>query len=367
MSKRSSEINWGNAAISAAAPIAAVVVAVVIISLLMWASGLNPTDAFTTLGDRLQNKATWMNSIQSAIPLYVSAVAVAIGFKMNLFNIGVEGQYKVAMLATVVVGGAVELPAVLHVLFCLIVAMAAGALWAALPAVLKVYRGVSEVITTIMLNYIAIGVLNFLFSEFWAVKQEGSLNRRSDPLPESAWMPDLIQSNLDRINGFIIVAAVVGVFYYVLVWKSRFGFRLRASGANASAARASGIPPKRMIVQAMLLSGGIAGLVGMTQILGDKHAYTTDLETNLGFNGIAVALLGRNSPIGMAVAAVVFGFLNAASRFLDLNGIPKEIAQIMQGILVLSVVIVYEIARRMKERRTQEIASKALEGTAVAA
>lgn len=355
------DVNWGNVAITAAAPIAALLIAMGLTSILMLVSGIAPRAAFSTIGQRMQERTAWIDATQQAIPLYLSAVAVAVGFKMNLFNIGVEGQYRVAMLGTAVVGAAVHLPPILHVTFCIVVAMFFGAAWAVVPALLKVKRGVSEVISTIMLNYIAYGLLAFLFSEIFAQKKAGDLNPKTKPMPASAWMPNLIEENLHNVGGFLIIAAIVGIAFYVLIWKSRFGFRLRASGANATAARTAGIDPTKMVVSAMLISGALAGLVGMPQLLGDKHAYSSDLTLGLGFSGIAVALLGRNSPVGIAFAALTFGFLDSAARFLDLEGIPKEIVTIMQGILVLTVVVVYEIARRTKERRTQERASRALD------
>ncbi len=361
-------LDWGNLALSVAAPIVALLIAMGITSVLMAISGIDPGVAFSTIGKRFQESTAWIDATQAAVPLYISAIAVAIGFKMNLFNIGVEGQYRVAMLGTVAIGGLVELPPVLHVTFCILVAMTIGALWAAVPAVLKVYRGVSEVISTIMLNYIATGVLAFLFSEVFAQKKAGDLNPKSKVLPTSAWMPNIVEDNLHNITGFIFVAGLLGVIYYLVIWKSRFGFQLRASGANPTAARTAGINPKSMILRAMLLSGAVAGLVGMPQLLGDKHAYSSDLQLQLGFDGIAVALLGRNSPAGIAAAAMTFGFLDSAARFLDLESIPKEIVTIMQGVLVLTVVVVYEIVRRIKERRTQEAASRALDASlAVAA
>jgi simple sugar transport system permease protein len=132
------------------------------------------------------------------------------------------------------------------------------------------------------------------------------------------------------------------------VWRTRFGFDLRASGLNPWAAQASGVDPKGMIVKAMLLSGGIAGLVGLSETLGYFHRYTLDFTTGLGFTGIAVALLGRNHPFGMAIGAFLFGFLSSSAQILDLDGIPKEIVGIMQGVILLSVVVAYEVVRRIR-------------------
>ncbi len=354
-------LDIGNLALGLAAPLASLAVAAGFSALLLLISGFNPGDVLSVLWTRAGQASTWLDAAQRAIPLYLSALAVAIGFKMGLFNIGVEGQYRVAMLATAVLGAAVQLPAVVHVAFCLVVAMIFGAAWATIPAVLKVTRGVNEVISTIMMNFIAIGLTAFLFAEVFRDTPAGDLNAKTRAMPRSSYVPNLIEQDLRALSGFLIVAIVLGIGFYLLVWRSRFGFQLRASGANAAAARIAGINPKAMIVKTMLLSGALAGLVGMPQILGERHAYSNDLQLNLGFDGIAVALLGRNNPAGMAVGAIIFGFLNAAGRFLDLADIPKEIVTILQGVIVLTVVIVYELVGRIRERRTQEIAARDLQ------
>ena len=157
------------------------------------------------------------------------------------------------------------------------------------------------------------------------------------------------------------------LFFWILVWKTKFGFRLRASGANGGAARVTGVNPKRMIVIAMLISGALAGLVGMRSLLGDVHAYQNNLAEQQGFNGIAVALLGRNHPLGIFISALLFGYLGEASGRLQLIDIPKEITTIMTGIIVLAVVIINEVVKRWDDRRIQHKAAAALETVAVPA
>ena len=139
---------------------------------------------------------------------------------------------------------------------------------------------------------------------------------------------------------------LAGIGYSVLLNRTRFGFDLRATGRSETAAVASGVNVKRMVLITMLLSGAVAGLVGMPQLLGDSYSYSLDFPTGLGFTGIAIALLGRNNPIGIALGALLWGFLDASSVALDLDGISKEIVVIMQGTIVLSVVIAYELVRR---------------------
>jgi simple sugar transport system permease protein len=345
--------------VTAASSVLAVIVALAISAIILLITGKDPVKAFSTLFGAAGESRVLQGMANRATPLMISAAAVAIGFKMNLFNIGVEGQMRVALLTTAVVGAAVDLPPVLHVLFCLVVAMTAGALWAGIAGWLKVKRNVNEVISTIMLNFIALSLVAWAFDDFFRVESETeSLLVKTKELPKSAWFPDIVDR---RLNGMFIIAILVLVLFWVVVWKTKFGFRLRASGGNSGAARATGVNPKRMILISMLLSGAIAGLVGMRALLGDVHAYQNNLAEQQGFNGIAVALLGRNHPLGIFFSALLFGFLGEASGKLQLEDIPKEITTIMSGIIVLAVVIINEAVKRWDDRRIQRKAAAELE------
>ncbi len=344
--------------------IAAVALALVIAGVILAITGKNPIDAYTKILDAGLEKNKLLETLQRATPFMIAAVAVAIGFKMNLFNIGVEGQFLIGMFFAAIAGAYVHLPAVLHVTFCLVVAMAAGAAWAGIAAVLKVRRGVNEVISTIMLNMIALSVIDWMFNEKF--RYEGpSLDVKTKPLPPTAWMPDIVKN---RLNSFIIIALLVVLVFWLVVFKSRFGFRLRASGLNAVAARTAGISSNRMIIIAMLMSGAIAGLAGMPSLLGDTHAYGPTRPDGYGFQGIAVALLGRNSPMGIIVAALLFGFLDSVQGPLQLTGIPSSIVQVIKAIILLTVVIVNEVVGRRVAKRTADRTAAALAiPTAVAA
>jgi len=151
---------------------------------------------------------------------------------------------------------------------------------------------------------------------------------------------------------------IVGVAYYVLVWKTRFGYDLRASGLNPDAAQASGVDPRSMVIKTMLLSGAVAGLTGMMYLLSFFHSYSLDFPTGLGYTGIAVALVGRNNPVGIAIGALLFGFLERSAQILDLNNIPKEIFYIMEGIIILTVVVAYEVVRRLVEAQETKAAAE---------
>jgi simple sugar transport system permease protein len=351
--------------ITVASSLAAVLIALLLASFILWVSGKDPWAIFTQMWDSLGNKDALLDSLQRATPLMVSAVAVAIGFKMNLFNIGVEGQYLIGLFFAAVVGAKLNLPAPLHVLVIFLVAMTAGALWASIAAVLKVKRGVNEVIATIMLNVLALNVIDFLFSEFFRFDQPGgSLDVKTRPIPESGWLPDIVAG---RLNSFTIVAFAVVIFYWLLVFKSRFGYRLRASGGNAGAARTGGIASNRMIVSSMLISGAIAGLVGMTYLLGNSHAYGPSRPSGYGFDGIAVALLGRNHPAGIVVSALLFGFLDTLTGPLQLDDIPQSIVIVIKAVILLTVVIVNEVVTVRVNRRTADRTAAQLELAGVAA
>lgn len=356
-----------------AAPALAIGFALLVSGIILVATGYSPGEVLSVIIEDGFERARMVEVLNRAGPYYVAGVAVAVGFKMNLFNIGVEGQYKVAALMAAWAGASVSLPAPLHVTFVLAVAVISGAAWALIPAVLKVTRGVSEVISSIMLNSIAFGFTAFMLERFFRAprgKYPGTVG--TVPLDDSARLPalngilgsigiDLPSSS--RVQSFLVVAALVGVIYHVIIWRTRFGYDLRASGSNAEAAEASGVDAKRMIVSALLLSGGIAGLIGLNNIMGDAGRYTdVSVIAGLGFTGIAVALLGRNHPVGIAFAALLWAFMDALQTPLSNNDLPKQITAILQGVTVLSVVIAYEVVRRIGLRQEAAHLRREFEG-----
>lgn len=352
-------------AMLAAAPVLALLVALAISSVALLLSGHPPLGTYRTMVSYgVCSRAfagapctpdSLVSIVDRAVPYFLSAVAVAVAFRMALFNIGVEGQYHMAAVLAAGLGAAVSLPAPLHVAFIMAVAALTGAAWAGIAAVLKVTRGVSEVISTIMLNFIGGGVSTYLLVTFFQAGGSGNLSSASKDLPPSAQFPSLdpVLSALGlqpsggtHLYGFTVVAGLLGIGYWALLQRTRFGFDLRASGINPWAAQASGVDARAMVLKTMLISGAVAGLVGLPHLLGFAFKYSNDFPAGLGFTGITVALLGRNRPVGMALGALLIGFLERSAEVLDLNGIPKEIVIIMQGTIVLSVVVAYEVVRR---------------------
>jgi general nucleoside transport system permease protein len=343
----------------------AVAIALVISSLALLISGHNPFTAYNAMWKNLNGTSDVVTVFNETAPLYVAAVALAIGFKMNLFNIGANGQFTMAALFAGAVGGGVHLPAPLHVLLIFLVAASAGAAWAGIAGVLKVTRGVNEVVATIMLNGISIGVIGYLLRVYLRV--EGEQAAHTTTIPKSGRLPYLdrllrtVGFHLPRetpMFSFILVAVAVGIGFYILIYRSRFGFDLRASGINPSAARSSGVSPGRMVIITMLLSGALAGVSGMSTLLQKQFEYGDRFPTQLGFTAIGIALLGQNHPVGIAFASFIWAAIEQGARGLPSVGVPQEIGVILQGSLLFVAVCVYAVTLRKSQGRAIEAAAK---------
>jgi general nucleoside transport system permease protein len=354
------------------APLLAIVVALAISALVIVLIGEDPLAAARVMldfgGTPSQQTQAMVVILNRAVPLFLAGLAVSVAFRMGLFNIGVEGQYRLSTILAAAVGAAVALPGPLHVLLIVVVAMAVGALWASVVAVLKVTRGVSEVISSIMLNFIALGTASFLLTGPLRGSPEGASVITTAEIPESGWFPGLnvlftglgLAEPRSELYGFLLVAVVAGVVVSVLIKRTRFGFDLRATGLSPSAATASGVDARGMVVKTMLISGAIAGLIGLPDLLGTSHHYGTEFTAGLGFLGIAVALLGRNTPVGIALAALLFGFLDRAAIPLQFEGIPASVITIIQGTIVLAVVVANQVARRITRRQAERGSAQAV-------
>lgn len=350
-----------------AAPLVAGVIAILVSSLTLLAGGYNPVRAFSEMGKVLWSGESLILIINRGAWYYVAGVAVAIGFKMGLFNIGADGQYRLAALFAAYLGAKADLPPVLHVPYVIMIALLVGGMWAAIPGILKVTRGVNEVISTIMLNFVATGLTAWLLGNYFRF-DTGTLVSATKSMPVSARLP-----NLDRIfeavgldipgrvnlHGYLVVAILVGIGYYILLFRSRFGFDLRVSGVNAAAAKSSGINPKRMVLTTIILSGAVAGLIGIGPLLSDPQhfKYSDQFPVQLGFTGLSLALLGRNHPVGIAFAAIVWHAIERGTQPLTSKGFPQEIGKILQGSFLLTAVIVFEVFQRRAQRQALEEAA----------
>ncbi|MET7602322.1 ABC transporter permease [Streptomyces avermitilis] len=343
--------------LAVAGPAIALVAAIALTSIVLLASGRSPFEPYSLMLEQATFSDVQVLIINQASMYYIAALAVALGFRMNLFNIGVDGQYRLGAVMTAVVGAHIALPSFLQIPLLMLVAMLTGAFWAGIAGVLKVTRGVSEVVATIMLNAIATSLIGYLMlSDNFGV-QVGN-NNTTGIMKESGWIPGInLGADVGEIYGLVFLAVVLGILYWIVLNRTRFGFDLRASGASESASAASGVDAKRMVLIAMLISGAVSGLAGLPLLLGDVHTYSLSFPAGLGFTAIGIALLGRNHPGGIALAALLWAFLDKASPALDYAtpvAYEKEIATIMQGLIVFAVVISYEAVRVWGLRRQQK-------------
>ena len=352
------------------APLVAAAAAIMISAIALLISGNNPVNAFLEMWKTIDSTQSVVIIINTAVPLYVSGVAVAIGFKMNLFNIGSNGQYILAALFAGWAGAAVSLPPLLHVPFVFLVAMSVGGSWALIAGILNVTRNVNVVVSTIMLNYIGIGLTAFLLSEYFRDDANGGLVAQTKVMPKSAQLPalnplfELFGFNFApgvQVLGFLPFAILLGVLYHILLNRSLFGYELKLSGMNADAALSAGVNPKKMVLITLFMSGAVAGMIGLPFLIADPTflKYGDAFPFQLGFTGLGLALLGRNSPVGVAAAAVVWATIERATQRLGPLGIPPEIGKILQGSFLLAAVIAYEVVRRRNDAAAAEEAARA--------
>src|SRR5487761_280092 len=276
-------------------------------------------------------------TVVAACPLVFTGLAVALGFRAGLFNIGAEGQVIAGGLAAGFVGfsvhgltGFVELP------LALLAGFLAGMLWGFVPGVLKARTGAHEVITTIMLNYVAIYLTYYLLNTK-LFQRPGRTDPISKAVDSAAMLPSFAAVNL-RLHAGALLAVAVAIAVYFLLWRTTLGFEFRAVGANPDASRAAGIGVGRVIVLAMSLSGGLAGLAGANIILGVQYSVTPGFSSGVGFDGITVALLGRGNPVGVVAAALLFGGLRAgAVQMQAATSTPVDIVQVIEALVIMFV------------------------------
>jgi simple sugar transport system permease protein len=277
----------------------------------------------------------------STAPLLLAALGVGFGFKSGLFNIGAQGQYLTGALGAVAVGVALAgAPGIVAVPLSILAGVAVGALWGFIPGFLKATRGAHEVVTTIMLNYVAISLLAALVA--------GPLNTPGSISPVTrdvgnATLPVFIGSN--GHIGILIALAMVAVVWFVL-YRTTFGFEVRAVGTNPDAARYAGMRPRLLTMVTMTICGGLSGLAGAGDLLGVSHQMTSSFSTTVGFDSIAVALLGRSNPVGILFGAILFGAMRAGAPLMQIQAsIPAELIDVIQGTVLFFLVATPVILR----------------------
>jgi simple sugar transport system permease protein len=344
-------------------------IAVLVGAVLIVAYGENPVEVYTSILEESVGSVDGIGYVLAiATPLIFSALAVAVPFKAGLFNIGVEGQYIVAMVAAA--WAEVELgflPGPVLVVAALLAAMVGGMAWAAVPGVLKVRTGAHEVVTTIMMNGIAVSLVGWALNfplHFDDAPEGAFVDLRTNNFPEQGLVGDLGRmfgiTPGAHLSWLLLLAIATSFAVWFLFRRTRLGYEARAVGSSPGSARAGGISIGAVQLKVFLISGALAGLVGMQQILADRGHLPQNYVVALGFTGIAVAFLGQNNPIGIIFAAILWGILSRGEVALQIGSdVPREFIIILQGILILSVVITYQIARRRLAARQLQRAGAA--------
>jgi simple sugar transport system permease protein len=329
-------------------PVIAVILSFLVGAIFILAIGSNPLHVYGQMfGECFGTGYGFAQVLQKTTQLIFTGLAVALAFRVGLFNIGAEGQLYLGAFLVALAGWLLGgLPALFLIPLCILAALIGGALWAGIPGLLKAFFGAHEVITTIMMNFIAIALMSFLINQpAFSVKE----TVHTPAIAEAAQLPRLSQyissfSGSTASLSFLIALIAAGAVWYLL-WRTRTGYEMRAVGHNPHAAEYGGINVRKTIVITMLISGGLAGLVGVDFVMGYKHYFEEGFSSGLGFLGIAVALLGRNHPLGVVLAAFLLGTLNYGEIALT-EAVPKEIIGILQAIIIIMVVTNSKIVKR---------------------
>jgi len=289
-----------------------------------------------SIGNPFMDIGPVTETLLRATPLIFAGLAVALGFRAGLFNIGAEGQiYIGALFATAVGIGFTDLPLLVHLPLAVAAGFVGGAVWGFIPGILKARTGAHEVITTIMLNYVSYLVVDLALRQVFF-----QLPGRDDPISKnilpSATLPRLLPD--ERLHWGLIIALLAAVAVWWLLFRSTKGFEFRAVGLNPSAARYAGMNISRTIILTMMISGGLAGLAGASEIIGTNLRLTPSFSPNWGFDAIAIALLGASRPVGVVFSAILFGALRAGAAPMQAQtGIPIDLVVVIQGLVIMFI------------------------------
>jgi len=324
-------------------PILSIILGIAVGAIVMIAGGYDAGEGFYQLYYGIFGEPYSIGeTLRATAPLIFAGLAVAFAFRTGLFNIGVEGQVLVGWMVAVWIGIEFDLPTAIHLPLALIGAGLAGALWAAVPGILKARFHVHEVITSIMMNYIALYVTNDILRHVIGIE-----NERTETVKESASLASTFLAELtdfSRLHNGIFIAVLAALVFWFILWKTTLGYELRAVGFNKSAAEYAGMSVKRNIVLSFVISGVFAGLAGAMEGLGTFQNMTLNASfTGVGFDGIAVALLGANNPIGVVLAALLFAGLNIGGLSMQQVGIPPELIKIIIAFIIIFVASGYAI------------------------
>ncbi len=340
-------------------PVAAVLLALLIGAVILAVSGANPIEAYAALLEgSFGSMAAFGRTLSKATPLIFSGLAVAFAFKAGLFNIGAQGQLLFGALASAVAGFAITgLPPFLHTTLSLLIGATAGALFAYIPGALKAYTGAHEVITTIMLNYVAINITDYITDGPLKDTANGNIVARTPEILDSAKIPYLGEIPA----GFLLAILAVVVVWWILQ-RTTLGYEIRTVGLSPHAAKYAGMRVPFTIILTMVISGFLAGMGGAVETLGIVGRYQPGFNVGLGFDGITIALLGKTSPFGIIPAAILIGAMKAGASTMQFEaGVAKEITDVIQA-LILFFVTADMIVRKLIRSKTENGTGVTLSG-----
>jgi simple sugar transport system permease protein len=338
----------------------AILIGFLIGALILVITGFNPWYAYNTLFYGVfGSEKSLMFSLQYATPLILTGLSVTFAFKTGLFNIGAEGQYIMGSLAALMVGVAVPLPPVLHGIVCVLAGGLAGAVWGGVAGLLKAYRGIHEVIVTIMLNWIAFYFANYIIMSP-AFKKPNS-TATLDVAETARINTDAFRATLGSVSVHwgMILAPLIVILIWIILNKTTMGFRLRAVGYNRNAAEYGGIPVGRSITTSMGISGAMAGLAGALQVVGVLGKLVQlAAQEGYGFDGISVSMIGGGNPIGALFAGLFYGGMKYGGSKLNTIGAPSELINVVIGVVIYSIAIMgafRAVVRYLKSRKEGNI------------
>jgi ABC-type uncharacterized transport system permease subunit len=338
-----------------AVQVVAVLLAVLIGAVILLVSGANPIEAYLALLRGSFGTVTALGrTLEKATPLIFSGLAVAFAFKAGMFNIGAQGQLLLGAITAAFLGFAIHgLPLYIHMPLALIGGALAGGVYAAIPGALKAYRGAHEVITTIMLNYIAINITDYFADGPWKDTTPGNIVARTPVVDSAARIP-----NLGGIPMGFVIAIVVAFIVWWLLYKTTVGFEIRMVGLSPHAARYAGIKVAQTLILTMVISGILAGMGGAVETLGVVGRFQPGFNTGLGFDGITVAMLGKTHPFGTIPAAILVGAMKAGSSEMQFaSGVAKEITDVIQALILFFVAadVIVRTLLRMRQVGGEEV------------
>jgi simple sugar transport system permease protein len=347
-------------------PVLATLIALAFGAVLLLLLGVNPIEAYGALFRGAFGTVSGLTqTLAKATPLLLVALGICIAFRAGVINIGGEGQIILGAIAASAVALALpNLPGILLVILALTVGALAGAFWGGIAGVLKARFGVNEILSTVMLNAIALQLMNFLLRGPMLDPEQiaaGTNVPQSATLPLQVWLPRLVPRTL--LHAGLILAIVLAILVYIFLWRTTIGYRIRAVGLNPSAARYAGIPVKRYMALAMILSGAFAGLAGAVEVTGIHHRMIEGLTGGYGFTGIVAALFGKLHPLGAIPASIIFGgLLVGADKMQRTVQVPSSLVVAVNGLIVLFVVASDYFVRRRARKRGREVSETETSG-----